>query len=274
MQIDSHQHFWRPARGDYGWLTPALGPLYRDFAPEHLAPLLRRYGIAGSVLVQAAPTAAETEFMLEIARTTDFVRGVVGWVDLESTTAPAEIDRLADRPKLRGFRPMLQDIPDDNWMLRGTIAPAVARMQHLGLSFDALLKPRHLEAFQRFLPLYPDLPVVVDHGAKPDIAGGGLADWALSMRRIAEDPRVHCKLSGLVTEAAAGWQAEDLRPYLDLLLEAFGPSRLMWGSDWPVVELAGGYGRWRDVALDYLARLGVEERASILGGTATAFYRL
>jgi L-fuconolactonase len=273
-QIDSHQHFWRLARGDYGWLTPALGPIYRDFGPADLAPMLQRHGIAGTVLVQAAPTVAETEFMLEVASETEFVKGVVGWIDFESTIAPSEIDRLMAHPKLKGFRPMVQDIPDSEWMLRATIAPAVARLQYIGLSFDALLKPAHLEPFRRFLPLYPDLMVVIDHGAKPDIAHGDFDGWAKEMREIAADSRVFCKISGLVTEAARDWQPGDLARYLDLLLEAFGPDRLMWGSDWPVVDLAGGYDRWRAAALDYLARLGEEERAAILGGTAAQFYRL
>lgn len=273
-QIDSHQHFWRLERGDYGWLTPELGPIHRDFGPADLAPLLRRHGIAGTVLVQAAATVAETEFILAVASETEFVRGVVGWVDFESTIAPAEIDRLAAHPNLKGFRPMIEEIPDPEWMLRATIAPAAARLQYVGLSFDALVKPCHLEPLRRFLPLYPDLMVVVDHGAKPDIAHGRFESWAREMREIAADPRVLCKISGLVTEAAPDWHPGDLARYLDLLLEAFGPARLMWGSDWPVVDLAGGYDRWRAATLDYLARLGEEERAAILGGTAARFYRL
>ena len=273
-QIDSHQHFWRLERGDYGWLTPALKPLHRDFGPADLAPFLERHGIAGTVLVQAAATVAETEFMLGIATETAFVKGVVGWVDFESTVAPAEIDRLVAHPKLKGFRPMIQDIPDPEWMLCAAIGPAIARLQHLGLVFDALVKPPHLTPLRQFLPLYPELWVVIDHGAKPDIAHGQFEDWAREMRELADDPRVYCKISGLVTEAAPGWRPEDLTRYLDLLLEAFGPRRLMWGSDWPVVDLAGGYDRWRIAALDYLARLSEEERAAILGGTAAEVYRL
>src|SRR5262245_25286301 len=273
-QIDAHQHFWRLNRGDYRWLTPEMVPLWRDFAPQDLAPSLARHGIAGTVLVQAAATVAETEFMLSIAEQTEFVKAVVGWIDFESTTAPAEIDRLAAHPKLRGFRPMIQDIPDPEWMLRAAIGPTAARLEHLGLTFDALVKPCHLEPLRRFLPLYPDLAIVIDHDAKPDIAGCQFADWAAALREVAADPRVHCKMSGLVTEASADWQPDDLTRYLDLLLEAFGPARLMWGSDWPVVDLAGGYDRWRQSALDYLARLGHDERADILGRTAAEFYRL
>jgi L-fuconolactonase len=274
MQIDSHQHFWRLDRGDYAWLTPAVAPIYRDFGPEDLEPLLRRYRITGSVLVQAAASLAETEYILALAAKTAFVQAVVGWVDFESSEAPGEIDRLAANPKLKGLRPMIQDIPDREWMLRASVGPSVARMQHLGLSFDALLKPRHLEPFRQFLGLYPDLAIVIDHGAKPDIAAGQFRDWAEALREIGRDPRVHCKISGLVTEARADWRNEDLTRYLDLLLEVFGPARLMWGSDWPVVELAGGYERWRDASLEYFARLSEPERAAILGGTAAGFYRL
>jgi len=272
--IDAHQHFWRLDRGDYHWLTLDMALLCRDFGPAELAPFLSRHGIGGTVLVQAAATVAETEYMLAVAAETAFVKGVVGWIDFESTTGPAEIDRLAAHPKLKGFRPMIQDIPDPEWMLRAAVGPAVAHIQHLGLSFDALVKPWHLEPLGRFLRLYPELNLVIDHGAKPDIAAGQFEDWAHAMRKIARNDHVYCKISGLVTEAAPDWQPGDLTRYLDLLLEAFGPARLMWGSDWPVVDLAGGYDRWRDAALDYLARLGHDERRAILGRTAAEFYRL
>jgi L-fuconolactonase len=279
MQIDSHQHFWRLNRGDYAWLTPELVPLYRDFGPEDLAPILSRHGIGGTVLVQAAASVAETEFMLSLAAKSDFVKGVVGWAEFDSPVGPSEIDRLAAHPVLKGFRPMIQDIADPEWMLRSQIAPSIAALKRNGLSFDALLRPQQLGPFKRFLRLYPDLPIVIDHGAKPAIAAARddptrFADWTRDMREIARDARLRCKISGLVTEAQARWQPADIRPALDLLLESFGPPRLMWGSDWPVVELAGGYDLWRKTALDYLAGLSEDERAAILGGTAAAFYRL
>lgn len=278
MQIDSHQHFWRLDRGDYSWLTPALKPIYRDFGPKDLAPILARHRIGGTVLVQAAASIAETDYMLSLAAETPFVRGVVGWIDFESTTSVADVTRLAAEPLLKGLRPMIQDIPDPDWMLRATIAPAIAAMRHAGLAFDALLLPKHLGPFAKFLALYPDLMVVLDHGAKPPIAAGpedpGFASWAKGMRLIAQDERLHCKISGLPTEAGAGWKPADLDPYLDTLLECFGPKRLMWGSDWPVVDLAGGYDAWRNAALAYLARLSEDERKAILGGTAARFYRL
>ena len=272
MMIDSHQHFWRLDRGDYTWLTPSLKAIYRDFGPADLGPILARHGIGGTILVQAAASLAETEYMLAIADAFDFVRGVVGWVDFDSPAASGDIERLAHNPALKGLRPMIQDIGQADWMLKPSLRPAFATLQRCGLRFDALLKPRHLAPFPRFLELYPDLAIVVDHGAKPAIVHGQMKDWAAAMRRIALDPRVHCKISGLVTEAAPGWTPADLHPYLDLLLENFGPRRLMWGSDWPVVNLAGGYDRWREASLAYLARLNATERSAILGETAARFY--
>jgi L-fuconolactonase len=270
--IDSHQHFWRLDRGDYTWLTPRLKAIYRDFGPGDLEPILARYGIEGAILVQAAASVAETEYLLAIAKGCDFVRGVVGWVDFNSPKAADDIEKLARNPMLKGLRPMIQDIGEADWMLKPSLRPAFAALQRCGLRFDALLKPRHLAPFARFLELYPDLAIVVDHGAKPDIASRQIADWAGAMGRVALDPRVHCKISGLVTEAASGWKPADLHPYLDLLLGCFGSGRLMWGSDWPVVNLAGGYERWREASLDYLARLNPAERSAILGETAARFY--
>ncbi len=222
---------------------------------------------------------AETEYLLAIAADHPFVRGVVGWAGFDRPGGPADIEQLAADPRLKGMRPMIQDIADPEWMLRPELAPSIAALEHCGLAFDALLRPEHLGPFKRFLKLYPNLPVVLDHGAKPAIVAAGIDAgpfdrWARDIHEIARDRRLRCKISGLATEAAAGWQLADLEPYLDLLLESFGPSRLMWGSDWPVVELAGGYDLWRKTALDYLARLSEDERKAILGETATAFYRL
>lgn len=272
MRIDAHQHFWQMSRGDYGWLTPDLGAIYRDFAPNDLRPILQRHDIERTILVQAAPTMGETEFMLDIARRTDFVAGVVGWVDFDAADAPDVIGRLAARDKLVGLRPMIQDIPDPEWMLRPALAPAIAAMEGASLRFDALLKPPHLAPFLQFLGRYPRLQVVVDHGAKPAIRDGQFDDWAAAMRTIAHDERVTCKLSGLATEAKSDWQTDDLRRYIDHLLHCFGPQRLMWGSDWPVVNLAGGYDRWMAAGLSCLATLTEHERAAIFGGSAARFY--
>jgi len=275
MKIDAHQHVWRIARGDYGWLTPALAPLYRDFSLDDLRPHLAQAGIGGTVLVQAAPTEAETRFMLDVAGASGgLVKAVVGWVDMMATDAPDRIAKLAADPLLRGIRPMIQDIADPDWMLDRRLDPAFRTLIELGLCFDALVKPPHLANLRRLLERYPDLPVVVDHGAKPAIASGVREPWAADLAAIARENRAWCKLSGLVTEARDDWRVETLRPYVDHLLASFGPSRLIWGSDWPVVDLAGGYGRWRQASDRLLSGLLPADRERVEGLNATLFYGL
>jgi L-fuconolactonase len=273
MRIDAHQHFWRVSRGDYGWLTPEDHPaICRDFGPDDLAPLLEDAGVERTVLVQAAPTAGETAFLLGLAASAPMVAGVVGWADLEADRAPGTIETMASNPALLGLRPMLQDLVEDDWIGRPSVAPALDAMEGAGLRFDALVKPRHLTHLARLLAHRPGLRVVIDHGAKPDIAAGEIDGWAASIQRIAAETPAFCKLSGLVTEAGEHWSAEDLAPFVDVLLEAFGPARLMWGSDWPVVNEAGGYAAWRAAAEALTERCSPEERDLIFGGTATAFY--
>jgi L-fuconolactonase len=270
--IDAHQHFWRVARGDYGWLTPALGPIYRDFMPDDLASMLARHGITGTILVQAAPTVAETRFMLDIACETPFVKGVVGWIDFVAADAPNVVADLAADPLLVGLRPMVQDIADDDWLLRPALKPALDAMAAHGLVFDALVLPRHLPRLKTFIERNPDLSVVVDHGAKPFIRDRVMEPWAMDIATIAAFPHVMCKLSGLVTEAAPEWQAADIAPYTAHILDVFGPQRVLFGFDWPVVNLGGGYDRWRETALGAIAHLGEADRAAILGGNAQRLY--
>ncbi len=272
--IDAHQHFWRVDRGDYGWLTPDQGVLYRDFAPQDLDPLRRAAGIDRTVLVQAAPTVEETRFLLGIAKETSWVAGVVGWVDLDRPSAEQVIEDLFEHPALVGIRPMIQDIADPEWMLGDALDAPLRTLAQLGLRFDALVQPQHLAPLRRLLARHPELRVVIDHGAKPDIRAGAIDAWASDMRWLARNTEACCKMSGLVTEAGADWSDGDLRPYVDVLMEHFGPERLMWGSDWPVVELAGGYVAWREASLRLLAELDASARASVLGGTAERFYGL
>ena len=275
MRVDAHQHFWRIARGDYGWLTPADHPkIARDFLPPDLSPLLAAGRIDKTVLVQAAPSEAETQFLLELAAATPFVAGVVGWTDLEAPDAAARIARACAEPKLLGLRPMVQDIADDEWLLRPELARAFDAMARGDLCFDALVKPRHLPALAEFLERYPDLPVVIDHAAKPDIAHSGLDLWATYIRHIAKSTKAFCKLSGLATEAGPGWSAATLKLYVDVLLESFGPTRLMWGSDWPVLNEAGDYAQWLAVAEVLTKHLSSTDREAIFGGTAVKFYAI
>ena len=274
MRIDAHQHFWALARGDYGWLTPELAMIYRDFTPDDLAPLIRAAGIDGTVLVQAASTVAETEFMLSLADQTPFIKGVVGWVDFEAADAPAQIEALSVHPALVGLRPMIQDIPDPNWMIGDDLTPAFEAVQRHDLTFDALTLPQHLAPLRQLLARHSQMRVVIDHGSKPLIRHGVLSGWAEDMAALARDTDAWCKLSGLVTEAAPDWTIEDLRPYVDHLLNTFGPSRLIWGSDWPVCTLASGYQRWLDTTDELLRTLTETERNAVLGANAARAYNL
>ena len=269
IQVDAHHHVWRLDRGDYDWMTPHL-PIYRDYGLQDLRPLLG--GVTATVLVQAAATEAETAFMLEVAAGSQgLVRGVVGWTDISAGDAPTKVAALAKFPVIKGLRPMLQDVAETGWILRDDVQPGLAAMVSAGLRLDLLVKPRHLALLPELAKRFPDLPMVIDHGAKPDIAGGKLQPWADDMARIAGGTTWCCKLSGLATEAASGWGVEDLAPYARHLLACFGPERLMWGSDWPVVDLAGGYARWRAAAETLVPAAA---RAAVFGGTAARFYGL
>lgn len=277
MQIDAHQHFWHPARGDYGWMPKDDPVLSRPYGPAELWPQLQAAGVQGTILVQAAPTVAETEYMLGIADATPWVLGVVGWVDFERPADLAEMTRLAAHPKMKGLRPMIQDIPDDGWMLREEVQWAFRAMCDLGLRFDALGFPRHLGNFLTILKRYPRLQVVVDHCMKPQIREKSDAHfrfWAEGMSRIAGETAAVVKFSALITEADADWAVEDLKRYVDHVFAEFGPERVMWGSDWPVCRLRGEYSDWRAAALRLTEDLTEVDRALIYGGTAVGFYGL
>jgi L-fuconolactonase len=270
--IDAHTHFWRLDRGDYSWLTRDLAPIYRDFGPDELRPFLACHGIASTILVQAAASVAETRYLLELARQTPCVAGVVGWADFEAPEAADTIAELAADPLLVGMRPMVQDIADDDWLLRPTLAPAFRALIAHDLAFDALTLPRHLPRLVRLLDRHPDLRAIVDHGSKPAILERRLDPWRADMVAVASRAGVHCKISGLATEAGPDWSVDDLMPYVEHLVDTFTAGRLVWGSDWPVVNLAGGYDRWRAATKALLAPLPEAEQAHVLGGNAARFY--
>ncbi|WAP70447.1 amidohydrolase family protein [Jiella pelagia] len=276
-KIDAHQHFWHPARGDYGWLPVNDPVLSRPYLPADLAPALEAANVSRTVLVQAAPTAFETEYLLGLADATDLVAGVVGWINFER---PEEIDtlrRLAAHPKFLGLRPMIQDIADDGWMLRPEHDWAFRAICDLDLTFDALGFPRHIEYFSALLSRYPSMRVVLDHCLKPTITDESpesFDEWARGIARIASGTGAYCKLSGLVTEAKDDWRREDLAYYSAHVLEVFGPDRVMWGSDWPVCRLRCEYETWHETALSLVSHLSEADQARILGGTAEQFYRL
>jgi len=272
-RIDAHQHFWHPARGDYGWLTADLA-ICRPYGPTDLEPHLRECGIDGTVLVQAAPTLQETHYLLGIADATPFVRGVVGWIDFEDPAQRRLLERLAVHPKFVGLRPMIQDLPDDGWMLREDVSWAFEAARQLDLVFEALVFPRHLPALAHLLGRYPDLSVVIDHAAKPAIRAGEFGGWAAHMKRLAAETTALCKLSGLATEAGAGWSIGALRPYVEHLFATFGPDRLIFGSDWPVSTLVTTYRGWIDAADQLASGLSGIQRAALFGGTAARVYGL
>ena len=270
--IDAHQHFWSLTTPGHEWPTVAEAPIHRDFGPDDLLSSLDGLDLAGSVLVQSQPTDADTDWMLALAERTPLVRAVVGWVDLADPAAPDRIAGLAANPLLRGLRPMLQAIEDSDWLLGEALTPAIAAMQAAGLRLDALVQPRHLPMLARFVERWPDLPIVIDHAAKPFAATGTLDPWREHIATLA-GLGVQCKLSGLRTEQAPGQPADDLAPYVAHLVEAFGP-RLMWGSDWPVVRLSGDdWRRWHDDALRMARAVGADIDR-LFHGAAVDFYGL
>ncbi|MGB2487045.1 MAG: amidohydrolase family protein [Candidatus Puniceispirillaceae bacterium] len=277
MQIDAHHHFWQPTRGDYGWIPEDNDILNRAYGPADIAPHLAAAGIDATILVQAAPSIYETEYMLGIADATQHVAGVTGWVDFENQGHKAELTRLAGHPKLRAVRPMIQDIPDDDWMLRRDVQWGFEMTAELGLRFEALGFPRHIENFLTIFKRYPDMKVVINHCMKPQIAAHDamqFKQWADGMARLANETSAFCKFSALITEADENWQTEALRPYAEHIITSFGAERVMWGSDWPVCRLRGEYAEWREAALALTAGLGDAAIAAIFGGTANNFYDL
>ena len=268
--LDAHCHFWRLSRGDYGWLDGTGGPLApirRDFLPAD------HPGAGRVIAVQAAPSPAETGFLLDLAAAEPRIAGVVGWIDLADPGAPRAIAARAGDPLFRGIRPMLQDIPDTGWLLEAPRPEALRALADHGMRFDALVTPRHLPVLARFAARNSDLPLVIDHAAKPQ--PGDKADWAAGMRALAADGRVFCKLSGLLTELSPAERADPLpalRAIADPLLDWFGPGRLIWGSDWPVLTLAGSYDEWLDLTGALLEGLAAPERHAVMGGNAARFY--
>lgn len=274
MRLDSHQHFWRYAAEDYPWIRLEW-PIRRDYLPEHLAPELSHCGLDGCIAVQARQTLEETRWLLELAETSAIIQGVVGWVDLCSPEVDGQLAQWAAHPKLVGVRHVVQDEPDERFMLRADFQRGIGQLRAAGLTYDLLIYPHQLPAAIALVENFPEQPFVLDHLAKPRIREGTLSPWREQIHKLAQAPNVMCKVSGLVTEARWDeWRAGDFRPYFETVLNAFGPARLMYGSDWPVALLAASYERVFGLALDYFAPLGEEAQAGIFGGNAVRFYDL
>jgi len=275
IRIDSHQHFWKYDPREYGWIEERMGALKRDFLPADLEPQLKASGFDACVAVQARQTLEETAWLLALAERTPFVVGVVGWVDLCSADVRAQLQRLGKHSKLVGVRHIVQGEPDDRFLLRPDFGRGIALLEEFGLAYDILIYPRHLAVAAEFVNRFPRQRFVLDHLAKPEIARGEIRGWSRDVRALAAAPNVHAKLSGLVTEADwSRWTPGQIRPYLDVAFECFGPGRLMIGSDWPVCTLAGDYGGVMGVVTEYLNDRPAAEREAVRGGNAREFWNL
>lgn len=273
MIVDAHQHFWNPARGDYGWLTPDM-PIHRVYGTDDLRPLLQQTGVDATILVQAAPSTAETDYMLAIARRTPWVLGVVGWIDLAAPDAPAQILARAADPLFLGVRPMLQDIAQPDWILRAELEPALNAIAAEGLVFDALVKSHQVGVIAELAGRHPQLSIVLDHAAKPRLGDEqAMAAWRDAMAGLALLPNVTCKLSGLLTELQPGAGVSDVMAAAGFLYDLFGDGRLIWGSDWPVLTLAGDYQEWFELARQAIAAQQSSAVRAVMGGNAVRIYR-
>jgi L-fuconolactonase len=273
MRLDSHQHFWRYNDTEYGWITPEKAVLRRDYLPSELQPLLKANGFDGSIAVQARQTLEETEWLLSLAEQHDFIKGVVGWVDLCSPDLDEQLEHFGRHPKLVGVRHVVHDEPDDEFMLRSDFRRGISRLAHYGLAYDLLIFVKHLPAALRLVQEFPAQRFVLDHIAKPDIRGRAMSPWDRGIRKLAQEPNVMCKLSGMVTEADwQQWQPSDYAAYLDLISAAFGTGRLMIGSDWPVCTLSSPYGATLGIVAQYIEQFPPVVRQRILGGNCARAY--
>jgi len=276
MRIDSHQHFWKASRGDYHWMSPSVPILCRDYLPDDLRPILARTAVEKTVLVQAAQTTAETDFLLELAESHAFIAGVVGWLDMDSPDFPRQFDRYRANPRFIGLRPMLQDIEDDRWILRSRVIDALRLVAKSDFPFEFLTYTRHLTHVLEALELAPGLRAVIDHVSKPEIKTKNMETWKTLVSQVARHENVFCKLSGMVTEADhENWTIDDLRPYVNHVVAAFGWDRVMFGSDWPVCRLAAEYEDVLDALKTILAdRLNEDLERKVFGGNAARFYKI
>ena len=274
-RIDAHHHLWHYSERDFPWITNDMELLKRDFLPEEIAMEAAANGIDGCVVVQAQQTLDETYALLDYADRYAFLRGVVGWAPISCTTFPPILEELCRHPKLRGLRHVVQDEPDENFLLREAFNSGIDRLARENLVYDLLIFSKHMPQAIAFVDRHPNQVFVLDHIGKPLIAKQILSPWKEQLRDLARRENVYCKLSGLLTEANwKDWKMHQLQPYVDAVMEAFSPSRIMMGSDWPVCLLAGSYSRWMQLVHVWTFSLSAEEQDRILGGTATEVYRL
>jgi L-fuconolactonase len=273
--IDAHHHLWRYTPQEFGWIDESMEVLQRDFLPPDLTAAMATAGIDGTIAVQARQTLEETRWLLDLADASDAIRGVVGWAPIAGEEFPACMEQFDGRAKLKGLRHVIQGERDEHYILREDFNSGIRTMAGSGLVYEILIYERHLADTIYFVDEHPAQPFVLDHLAKPLIAAGVLQPWASRLMELGQRENVCCKLSGMVTEAKwDAWTPETLKPYLDVAVEAFGPERLMAGSDWPVCLVASGYAQWWDLLRDYFAPFSDSERAAVFGGTAAEVYGL
>ena len=273
--IDSHQHFWQIEKFNYEWMSAADKILYRDFLPAGFEQVLKEKGVTKSVAVQAHQSIAEARWLLELSDQYDFIAGVVGWVDLQGEKLMEQLDELTKHPKFKGVRHVVQDEPDDDWIIRPKVIKGIKSLAKYGLSYDILVFPRHLFYTKTLVEQCPEIKFVIDHLAKPPIAKGEIKQWANDINKLAKFPNVYCKLSGMVTKAShQTWTAKDLQPFANVVLESFGAERVMFGSDYPVCLLAASYQTVFETYQSFLQHLSQTEQDLILGGNAQKFYSL
>jgi L-fuconolactonase len=272
MRLDSHQHFWHYSPTEHTWMTDQMQALKQDFLPQDLKPLLDSIQFNGCIAVQARQNLEETRWLLELAEQYPLIKGVVGWVDLRSERLSEQLQRFAQHPKLLGVRHVVHDEPDDNFMLRPDFRRGIAQLLDFNLTYDLLLFPKHLQVASELVKEFPQQPFVLDHLAKPKIAEQLFSPWKEDLHQLATFPNVFCKLSGMVTETNwKRWRPADFHPYLDVVFEAFGPTRLMIGSDWPVCTLSAEYAPMMNIVMDYLPK---DSKNAILGDNCTRFYQI
>ncbi|GAC1444561.1 MAG: amidohydrolase [Sediminibacterium sp.] len=273
MRIDAHQHFWKYNAG-MTWITPEMSSIRKDFLPGDLLPLLQQHEVDGCVAVQADQTMQETEFLLQLAETHAFIKGIVGWVDLRAVDIHEQLSAYRCSGKLKGFRHVLQG-ETPLFMLQPAFMQGIKALSTFGYTYDILVYPHHLKTVLRLAEQFPDQAFVIDHMAKPFIKEGTMEEWRSDMQAIAAHENVYCKLSGMVTEADWGkWKTADFVPYLDVVTEAFGTGRVMYGSDWPVCEAAASYAEVMGIVKDYFFSFSAGEQAAVFGENATRFYHL
>lgn len=275
MRIDSHQHFWRYAAAEYGWIDESMAALRRDFLPPDLRREMDGAGVDACVAVQARQTVEETRWLLELADAHAFVAGVIGWIDLQAGDAAAQLERFVDHPKLLGLRHIVQEEPDDRFMLRPAFCRGLSQLEGRDLTYDILIYPKHLPVAAELVSRFPRQRFVLDHLAKPRIRAREIREWEKGIRELAAFPNIFCKLSGLVTEADwTRWTPDDIRPYLDIAFDCFGGRRLLAGSDWPVCTVAADYRRAIALVDDYVKDRPAAERDAVMGGNAARLWRL